>query len=343
MATANASVSTAYNVGPQNLFTITNPGTNIFPNPIASISKANPAVVTTSLPTTISTTGTVGSIAGSGPWSATITNMTTTTGILVGTIITATNGTGSIGTGVVQVTSIVGNKTITITAVGGTTPTAGTVTNIKIPASVRIPAGMVDGDSVLLNNIGGMTQLNTAGYGNTNQYYANVTSQTTFQLYTDPELNNPVNSASYTTYVANSGNFTTFTVPQYNTVGNVVAMEFNTTATDIGTDISIDHTTGEITLAADITYQLTALAFPGASSSLNALNGATYQFYDESGSAPIGVSAPIGTPLVTTITPALENVYQVKIYSSEGQPFRYPDQIVNATLNIVAISGFDVS
>jgi hypothetical protein len=82
--------------------------------------------------TIISTTGTVGSIAGAGPWTATITGMSTTTDLEVGSTITATAGTGTLGggAGVYTVTSIVSNTSITYTATGGTTPTAGTVTNI---------------------------------------------------------------------------------------------------------------------------------------------------------------------------------------------------------------------
>jgi hypothetical protein len=345
MATANAGVSTAYNVGPQNLYTITNPGLNIFPNPIAYIDKASTALVTTSFPTIISNVGAVSAVAGSGPWTATITvtGSHTLEGIQVGSIITALDDGGNIGTGTVHVTSVIGNKSITIEAVGGTTPVNGAIENISIPATVTIPGTMVDGDLIALNDIGGMTELISEGHDGTNQYYVKVISQTTFELYSDPDLNNGVDSSGFTTYTENSGNYNTFTVTEYNSIGNSAPMTFNTTETDIGTDINIDHTTGEITLAADITYQMTALAFPGETSFLNALGGATYQFYDESGSAFIGVSAPIGSPLVTTVTPSVENVYQVKIVSHEGLNFRYPDQIVNATLNVVAVSGFDVS
>lgn len=82
----------------------------------------------------ISTTGTVGSISGAGPWTATITGMSTTTGLEVGDTITATAGTGSLGggSGVYTVASIPGNTSITFTATGGTTPTAGTVTNVTL-------------------------------------------------------------------------------------------------------------------------------------------------------------------------------------------------------------------
>ena len=84
--------------------------------------------------TVISTTGTVGSISGAGPWTATITGMSTTTGLEVGDYITATAGTGSIGNGagVYEVLTIPGNTSITFRATGGTTPTAGTVTAVTL-------------------------------------------------------------------------------------------------------------------------------------------------------------------------------------------------------------------
>jgi hypothetical protein len=86
----------------------------------------------------ISTTGTVGSISGAGPWTATITGMSTTTGLEVGDTITATAGTGSLGggAGVYTVATIPGNTSITFTATGGTTPTAGTITAITLTNQV---------------------------------------------------------------------------------------------------------------------------------------------------------------------------------------------------------------
>ena len=84
--------------------------------------------------TLISTTGTVGSIVGaSSPWQATITGMSTTTGLAPGDIITATAGTGSLGAGgTYTVDTVVSNTSITFTATGGTTPTAGTITNLYL-------------------------------------------------------------------------------------------------------------------------------------------------------------------------------------------------------------------
>jgi len=88
--------------------------------------------------TIISTTGTVGSITGTGPWTATITGMTTTDGLAVGDDITATSGTGSLENGgVYTVASIVGPTSITFTATGGTIPTGGTITNITLNSTVQ--------------------------------------------------------------------------------------------------------------------------------------------------------------------------------------------------------------
>jgi hypothetical protein len=80
----------------------------------------------------ISTTGTVGSISGSGPWTFTITGMTSVGDLEVGDEIYATAGTGSFGSiaGVTTVASIVSSTSITATTTGGTTPTNGTVTGI---------------------------------------------------------------------------------------------------------------------------------------------------------------------------------------------------------------------
>ena len=81
----------------------------------------------------ISATGTVGSITGSGPWTAEITGMTTTEGLNVGDKISAVATVGSLGTGgVYEVASVTGLTTITFTATGGTTPLNGAVIDITL-------------------------------------------------------------------------------------------------------------------------------------------------------------------------------------------------------------------
>jgi hypothetical protein len=82
----------------------------------------------------ISATGIIGSITGSGPWQAQITNMSDVSGLAPGDRINATAGTGSIGGGVGEYTvvSIDSSTSLTYSAQGGTTPTAGTVTAVTL-------------------------------------------------------------------------------------------------------------------------------------------------------------------------------------------------------------------
>jgi hypothetical protein len=76
----------------------------------------------------VSTTGTIGTVSGAGPFTATITGMSSTTGLIPGQVITATAGTGNFGSGVVSVVTIASSTSITISST--LTFTAGTVTNI---------------------------------------------------------------------------------------------------------------------------------------------------------------------------------------------------------------------
>ena len=89
--------------------------------------------------------GTVGNtITGSGPWVATITGISSTTGINVGQYITAVAGTGSLFGGSptsVVVTSVVSATSITVTVTGGTTPTAGTITSLITFGYLQVPVG----------------------------------------------------------------------------------------------------------------------------------------------------------------------------------------------------------
>jgi len=86
---------------------------------------------------TISIQGDVSTIAGSGSsWTALVTDMTTSIGLQPGDHVSANPGTGSFGTGTVTVTSRPSNTSMTI-AVAGTTPVAGSVTNIAKLSTVQ--------------------------------------------------------------------------------------------------------------------------------------------------------------------------------------------------------------
>lgn len=77
---------------------------------------------------------TVSSVTGSGPWTATLLNVPDIQNVLVGSTITATNVTGSLGTGgtyIVQSTNTT-NNSLTFTATNGTLPLAGTIKSVVI-------------------------------------------------------------------------------------------------------------------------------------------------------------------------------------------------------------------
>lgn len=93
--------------------------------------KAWPLLFAPLVDEVISATGTVGTIAGSGPWTGRITGMTTVGDLEVGDEIYATAGTGSLGTGgTYRVTGILSSTSISFSATGGTTPTNGTITGV---------------------------------------------------------------------------------------------------------------------------------------------------------------------------------------------------------------------
>ena len=131
--------------------------------------------------------------------------------------------------------------------------------------------------------------------------------------------------------------------------GNAVPLTFDTvttnidtditfdgaTQTAIGSDISLDATTGEITLAADVTYLITITA-----RQIGVTPTGTYQLIAEGDNTQFGLSETIGSPLVITVTPAVESVYQVTVTPADGGLWPYPAGIANASIVIQAVSGY---
>jgi gliding motility-associated-like protein len=99
-------------------------------------------------PTPIAGSPVVGSISGANsPWTAVVSGLSGAAGIPAGTYITATNGTGRIGTGGVYTVSSSTTSTINYSAAGGNPPLAGTVTNLlrAISGSVTAPTNLGNG------------------------------------------------------------------------------------------------------------------------------------------------------------------------------------------------------
>jgi hypothetical protein len=88
--------------------------------------------------------GTITNVVGSGPWTFDITGLTTTTGFVSRQILSATPRVGSFGTGTVVYIVLVNTSTYSVTcsAYGGTTPTAGLVNSVY-------PTGEIDPDPTI--------------------------------------------------------------------------------------------------------------------------------------------------------------------------------------------------
>lgn len=199
----------------------------------------------------------------------------------------------------------------------------------------NLPGTFVDGTAVIITNVGAMTQLKTAGENGSNKFYVSVTGANTFALYSDASLVETVNSSSFTTATANTGTFQTFSVPQYNSVGSTATVVFNESGPEYGSSISVNTTTGIITVAGGLVYTFTATA------EIN-VPGATYQWYEvTSGTpSPLGSSAPVGTTLSTAWTPADPGDVALIVTAADGTTFSYPTQITNAQAIVQVASGF---
>lgn len=123
-------------------------------------------------------------------------------------------------------------------------------------------------------------------------------------------------------------------VPQYNAIGPEVPLVFNFVQTNIGNDIEIDKETGNISLKEKITYQIQVLADITGDQGL-------YQIQLGETGDPVSPASPGGFTLVTTITPDVDSVYQIKVFTNSGRQWRYPSQVLNTSVTVTAVSGFE--
>lgn len=91
-----------------------------------------------------SATATIGAVTGSAsPWTAPLTGLTSTQGISVGDVITATNGVGTWGTGTAVVKSVDSATAITVTFTGGAAPVAGGVSAVYVTIATLSSAATI--------------------------------------------------------------------------------------------------------------------------------------------------------------------------------------------------------
>lgn len=137
----------------------------------------------------------VSSITGSGPWTATITTAQYIGDIQVGSTFTATNSTGSIGSGgTYTVSSIISDSSFTFTATGGTTPTNGSVLQVNFNVTV----GSVTGSGPWTATISNVPNIENVLVGSTITAVGVTGSIGSGGTYTVQSVNTSAKSFTYT-------------------------------------------------------------------------------------------------------------------------------------------------
>jgi hypothetical protein len=242
---------------------------------------------------------TVASVSGTGPWTATITGITSTTGINVGQNVTASAGTGTLFGGTptsVLVASIVSATSITVTVTGGTIPTVGSISSLTTFGFLQVPTGTTAQRPWV--PVAGMIRYNstqTVFEGYSSGAWSSLGGVKSVDAYTyiQAETSAGASNGDLDFYAENSGGNGATQVGQWNRTnlkdytGTLVGTQttqnvFNATATTVnafgaGTTIGIGATTGTLTLnnPTVVGSQTTVNLWNTTSTTVNAFGAAT--------------------------------------------------------------------
>jgi hypothetical protein len=273
-----------------------------------------------------SQTGTIGTVSGSGPYTATITGLSGVSNLNINSIISATPGTGTLGTGTVTVTAVNSNTSITVSS--SASMTAGTITNI---ANTQITvSASIDGPTIAITSgNGGVTGFYWSssrwrnipipqGTGSSAITGGSTTSNVVTLTYTSASILFPVGSTIIVTGcvpVTYNGIFTvTAASPGYVSYANTYSSgSVSTYGTIIGNSVNLTYTGGagnslntQINTGSIVDSMVISTANILQSKLLLNVPGASYTTITE-GSAATGsqitisngttlASAPSGTP-----------------------------------------------
>jgi len=256
-------------------------------------------------------------------FSSSVNLMTTTAGLQIGDIITATDGVGSFGAGTVSVRSIAGTQAILINATSAVT--AGTVTDITLPAVSTLPAGLVDGDRVLITGVENATltftestprgtyfQAVSCSVSGTTLTLGTVVSGTVAVNQVLTGVNPLLNGLHIVANVSGSGSGSTWTLNA--TPGTLI----NQVVTGLLPEFQVGETITQAT--SNATAVITGVDYNGASSTLNinTVSGAfnTTNFVTGStSSAGMTPTAVVGMTQLRTAGVNNTNLYYVDVLS----------------------------
>jgi len=232
----------------------------------------------------------VSNVSGAGPWTATITGISSTAGILVGQNITATAGTGSLFGGSptsVVVASVASGTSITVTVTGGTTPTVGTITGITIFGFLQVPTGTTAQRPWVPAN--GMMRYNSTisafeGYASGSWSSLGGVKSVDGYTYILAETSAGASNGELEFYVENSGGN-----------GTVKAMGITNAGVTIAGTLGVTGTTtlGNLTIGSTKTIDAGANKVTNVGAPTVASDAATKQYVDTVASASLHYHTPV--------------------------------------------------
>ena len=253
----------------------------------------------------VSTTGIVGSISGSGPWTATISNMTDNIDLNVGSAITAT-GTGTTGNITLTATT---HATASCTAgnISGTTFTVGGTTTGTFAIGMQLSGGGISPGTYIVSGSGITWTLNisdTVGSGTVTGTQNTLTVSSTSSL----QIGTIITTPSAIGGLATSTNYY---------VNNIVSSTQCSVTTTPGstTDVTLTSATGSVSLA----YANGSLGSGGTYIVTSIPNTTSITITATGGTTPI--AGPITNITTSGATDSTANGGGIQVYGATNKTF----------------------
>lgn len=198
----------------------------------------------------------------------------------------------------------------------------------SIPAIMTIssstPAPLVLGDNVIINSVTGMTQVNYVP-GINNSYYVRPISGNTFELYTDSALTVPLDSRTYTSYIA-GGTASTNTLGTWNSLDTYPGYFYVSQFINGGITVKAKTGLSQFTVDTDVTTTYIA------NSTLSFINnGSSTYIVDSSSYDPLTLETTINVK--RSLPTSLPNGTPVYSMSTNGELDLYWDPSLQASVD----------
>ena len=283
---------------------------------------------------TVSTTGMISSVSGTGPWTATISGMTSTVDLIVGSPITAT-GTGTTGTLALTATTHA-TASATAASLSGTTLTLGGTVSGSFAIGMSISGTGINPGTYITAGGGTTWTINTTPTANTftsgsitgTSNIITVASTSALQIgtvITSPSVFGGLQSV--TNYYVN----------------NIVSStKFSVSATAFGTtDFTLTSATGTVSL----TYSNGKLGTGGTYTVASVINATSITFTATGGTTP--TVGPVTTIATSGATDATANGGGVQVYGATNKTFTWASLTgawtSSENINLVSTKAYEIN